>query len=99
VQLIKHGDHIVSAVRPGIRAWLVGLVATAVTATIDEDQPAAASLEALDIPGLAPDFAALRETVQQNERDAVSNYVISDLRSVSGQYVHHLVHLRSMSDI
>jgi hypothetical protein len=33
-------------------------------------------VEALDIPGLAPDLVALRETVQQNERDAMSDYFI-----------------------
>ncbi len=99
VQLIKNGDHIVSAVHPRIHSWFVGLAATAMTATIDEDQLARASLEALYIPDLAPDLAAFRETVQQNERDATSDYVIGDLRSVSGQYMPHLVLRRLMSYI
>jgi hypothetical protein len=99
VQSVKNGDDVVGAVQRGILARLVGLAAPAVTATIDENKSAAASLKTLDIPDLAPDLMALRETVQQDERSAISNDLISDPRSVSGDYVHHLVLLRSMPHI
>ena len=84
LQPIENGNHIVGAVQRGIRARLVRLGATAVPATIDEDQAAAASVEALDISDLAPDRIALGETVQQNEGSALSDYVVGNRRSISG---------------
>jgi hypothetical protein len=84
VQPIENGNHIIGAVHRGVRTRLVRPGAVTMTAAIDEYQAAAASLEALDIPDLAPGRMAVGETVQQNEGSASSDYVVSNRRSISG---------------